>query len=576
MNFEHAVFAPVYLPLLGAAIAFCAKAFFKRNAVRILEYAGVCIGLFLPFAVLAGTLPLVLSGGSVSGVVGGWHPAVGIAYRFDGLAWLVNFLGYAVAAAAWVYSLHAGPKGPAFSAVFLIQTASLAAAIMTADLFNLFVALEVLGIASYVLVASSSKPGASLAAFSYLMVSATAMVFFLLGLFGFYRLTGSLSYSGIAAALQELPDGGGSEALISLALVTAAVAMRVAVMPLYGWLPDAHAKAPHAISAVLSGVLIKTPLFALMRVLAVMPAGQRAGELMGYAGALTALAGVIIALSQKDAKRLLAYHSISQIGYIVAAWGAALAVGPATDTGLVLLAAAFLHALYHALFKGLLFLSVGTTTDAAGERDVYHLRRAGMYLKARGERLPVTLFCFAVGALAISAVPPLNGYVSKQALTYALKGSWQAALLSAASVGTAASFIKLSRIFWPSREAGERAVPAAEAGTNRAALWVSELFLASLCIAGGLAAPRIYPVVIRLLSETPGLSTPLPPLYSAAVLGKTALTVAGGALLFFAVSTSAGAAVLKRIRERPRGFQGLFLSFAFGTAALALWLVSGS
>ncbi len=93
MNPEHAVFAPVYLPLLGSAVAFCAKAFLKRGAARFLEYAGVLIGLFLPFAALAVTLPLVLSGGAVSGVVGGWHPAVGIAYRFDGLAWLVNFLG---------------------------------------------------------------------------------------------------------------------------------------------------------------------------------------------------------------------------------------------------------------------------------------------------------------------------------------------------------------------------------------------------------------------------------------------------------------------------------------------------
>ncbi|MGM0432025.1 MAG: complex I subunit 5 family protein, partial [Spirochaetota bacterium] len=306
MNPETLVFGPVILPLFGAALIFCAKAFLKGSGLRRLEYIGVFIGLALPWATLAYTAPLILSGETIQGVIGGWYGGVGIMFRFDGLAWLVNILGFSVAGAAWVYSLGGGPKGPSFSAIFLIQTAALAATIMTADVFNLFVCLEVLGIASYVLVASTDKPGASLASFSYLMVSAAAMVFFLIGVYGLYRLTGSLSYQGIASGLQGLPEEGGILALVSLALVVSAVAMRVAVMPLYGWLPDAHALAPHAVSAVLSGVLIKTPLFALSRVLLLMPAGAQAGELLGYAGAATALVGVIIALSQKDAKRLLA------------------------------------------------------------------------------------------------------------------------------------------------------------------------------------------------------------------------------------------------------------------------------
>jgi len=205
MRPEDIVFAPVFLPLLGAATAFCAKAFLKGRAAKTIEYAGVFVGLALPWAVFIYTLPLVLAGQAVTGVVGSWYAGVGIQYRFDGLAWLVNMLGFSVGAAAWIYSLGGGPRGPAFSAVFLIQTAALAATIMTADLFNLFVALEVMGIASYVLVASSDKPGASLASFSYLMVSAAAMVFFLIGLYGIYRLTGSLSYTGIAAALTALP-----------------------------------------------------------------------------------------------------------------------------------------------------------------------------------------------------------------------------------------------------------------------------------------------------------------------------------------------------------------------------------
>lgn len=181
----------------------------------------------------------------------------------------------------------------------------------------------------------------------------------------------------------------------------------------------------------------------------VLPAGPEAGQLMGYAGAVTALAGVIIALAQKDTKRLLAYHSISQIGYVVAAWGAAIALGIKTSAGLALMTAAFLHAFYHALFKGLLFLTIGTTTDIAGERDVYILRGAAGLLRRAGEKVPLTLISFILGALAITAIPPMNGYASKAALSYTMKGTWQNSLLLLAGIGTTASFIKLSRIYWP-------------------------------------------------------------------------------------------------------------------------------
>lgn len=575
MSLEDLVFLPVVLPLLGAALALCAKVFLKQRASRIVEYVGVFIGLGLPWIFFVYITPLMYAGQAVTGVVGAWHEGVGIMYRFDGLAYLVNILGFSVAAAAWVYAVGAGPKGPSFSAVFLIQTASLAAAIMTADLFNLFVCLEVLGIASYVLVASSEKPGAALASFSYLMVSATAMIFFLLGLYGLYRLTGVLSYEGIASALQQLPDGGGPVAMISLSLIVAAVAMRVAVMPLYGWLPDAHALAPHAISAVLSGVLIKTPLFALYRVLLIMPAGAAAGQLMGYAGAVTALAAVVIALSQKDAKRLLAYHSISQIGYIVCAWGAAIHVGTTTPVGLLLMAAAFLHAFYHALFKGLLFLSVGTTIDCAKERNVYVIRGARRILRDHGERFPVTMICFMIGALSISAIPPLNGFASKTAVTYALGGTPQYYLLYAASIGTVASFIKLSRIFWP---VPKGSAPVAEQGPGALVpipwtVQVPQVFLGLLCILGGLAAPEIFAFVLRLLDTEGGSVVTSPLFFSASTLIKTLIITAAGLLLFLAATTPQGSAVLRRIRERRRDFAGLFVSFALGTAALAGWLL---
>jgi multicomponent Na+:H+ antiporter subunit D len=566
---------PVVLPLLGAALALCAKAFFHGPAGKPLEYAGAFVGLFLPWLALAWLLPGVLAGEAYGAVIGNWPGDIGIVYRFDGLAWLVDALGFSVAGAAWIYSLGAGPRGPAFTAIFLIQTSALAATIATVDLFNLFVCLEVLGMASYVLVVSSEKPGAYLASFSYLMVSAAAMVFFLLGLYGYYRLTGSLSYEGISTALAAMPDGGGDVAAISLACIAAAVALRVAVMPLYGWLPDAHAMAPHAISAVLSGVLIKTPLFALSRILLTLPGGGAAGQIMGYAGGFTAVVAVLIALSQKDCKRLLAYHSISQIGYVVAAWGAGISAYAAGDTmmGAAFTTAAFLHALYHALFKGLLFLSVGTASDAAGIRDVYLLRNANKALRAAGERFPVTLLSFAVGAMSISALPPFNGYASKAALSYVLKGRWEYLLLFAAGIGTMASFIKLSRIFWPTRpDTHGGPAPVFKIGYRiTGSVMTAQAFLAGLCVATGLFAPAFSAFARTLIAGVS--SAPLPPsLYDLGAWKTTATVILGGMTLFYLANTHPGKRMAAAIRNRPRGFHGLFVSFALGLAALSLWL----
>lgn len=575
MKPEDLVFATVMLPLLGSALALTAKSFRNKRVSTAIEYLGACIGLLVPLAVLVRLFPFVEKGGAITGVVGSWYAGIGISFKFDGLALLINVLGYTVGIAAWIYSLGAGPRGPVFTGVFLIQSAALSATIMTNDLFNLFVCLEIMGMTSYVLIPTSRKPGASLAAFSYLMVSASAMVFFLLGTYGFYRLTGSLSFEGIELGLRAID---GSQRLLSLAclsLLVSAVAIRVAVMPLYGWLPDAHALSPHAVSAVLSGVLIKTPLFALARILHMLPEGTRVGALISVAGALTAIIAVIIALSQQDAKRLLAYHSISQIGYVVAAWGMALSHGIDTPKGSLFLTAAFLHAFYHALFKGLLFLSVGTTIDVADGRNVYRLRSSIAILRARGERIPVTFITFLVGALAISAIPPFNGYVSKNAISYALKGTFHHHLLSAAAIGTVASFIKLSRIYWPAREQGT-AVLREHTKTDDSPYWprlTAQLVLAALCVATGLASGQILPLVGSLLAPEGTNAIHFPPLLSPDNLMKTAWTVAAGIVCFFIATSKAGSTVLRVVRNRPRAFHGLFVSFCMGTAGLAAYLL---
>ena len=370
------MFSPIYLPLLGAALILVCKSFFPTKVRRLAEYVGVIIGLVVPVIIVLSLYPVLQETGSIDAVAGSYRGIIGITFSFDGLSMLMILLAASVTIPSWIYSRKVGPGHSSFTALILIQNAAISAIAMTSDLFNLFVCLEVMGVAAYVLIASSQKGNAVYASFSYLMISSSAMVFFLLGTFGLYRLSGSLSYEGIAQGLAGLGPEAQKTALLCLVLLVVPILLRVAVMPLSLWLIDAHSKAPHAVSAMLSGVLLKIPLFALIRVFSLSPLSGAMSLPLSWAGTITALLAVLFALAQSDAKQLLAYHSISQIGYVVSAWGLALHYGLETRAGSLLLAASFFHAFCHALFKALLFLSIGTATDSGGNRTVYTLRGA--------------------------------------------------------------------------------------------------------------------------------------------------------------------------------------------------------
>lgn len=560
---------PVMLPLAASMLGLLAKAWNNKRWSLTLEWIAGIVGLFIPLLLLFLLLP-ALKHGPLSFYVGNRAAAVGILQRFDGLSWLVDILGFTGASAAWLYSRGSGPKGPLFTTLFLIQTAALAATASCADLFNLFVCLEVLGIASYALTASSEKPAAFLAAFSYLAISTAAMGVFLLGVYGFYRLSGTLSYDGIAAALPDLDARESVIAGLSLVCIVAATAVRVAVLPVYGWLPDAHASAPHPVSAVLSGVLIKTPLFALGRFMMDIAgtdsiAGSHVQDLfgiLGVSGTMTALIAVLLALSQKDAKRLLAYHSISQIGYVVSAWALASPLA---------LAAAWLHAFSHSLFKGLLFLSVGAAVDAAGTRDVYLLRNARASLRQAGDRYNLVFLSFAVAALSIAAIPPFNGYASKSAVLALYYGRWQYWILNLAALGTLASMIKLSRIFFSPFGSKKRApaiVRYNSSYTLKPSTLLSLVILAVFCLLGGLFARDLGAFTADLLGSA---HNPVKAaLFLPETLIKSAPMILAGIILFMAAISPVGKALTRRIHERQKSFSGLVLAFSAAVFILGL------
>ncbi|MDL2228830.1 hypothetical protein LJC14_01110 [Treponema sp. OttesenSCG-928-L16] len=576
MEMIDAALLTVLLPLCGALFSLAAKIQHSEGRGRFLEWTGALIGLFLPLGLLFVLLPQVRAGALVF-AVGNRPSFLGIMQCFDGLAWLLDLLGFSALCIAWLYSRGAGPRGGLFTTLFLIQASALAAAASCTDLFNLFICFEVLGIASYALVAISGKAKALLASFSYLAVSSASMTFFLLGVYGLYRITGSLSYEGIYQALSVLPGAGGTGALLSLCCIIAATMVRVAVFPLYGWLPDAHGAAPHAVSAVLSGVLLKTPLFALGRFLIGFSAPSFSAfpaavlwEILGVAGVVTALIGVVFAVSQRDVKRLLAYHSVSQIGYVISAWALASPEG---------LAAAWMHAFFHAIFKGLLFLSVGSAADAGGSRNVYTLRNAAALLRKAGDRYNITAVSFMTAALSIAAVPPFSGYASKNGISYLFGSSrWQYWALALAGIGTMASMIKLSAVFFnaPVHGAPVRGQANAEAGDTDASMAGEFRVRRSMKIAMGASA--LLCLVLGICAKPFGIfaaalcgaeKSPVPEsLFSIPSIGNALIYAAAAIGVYFFIMSRPGMNLSGKIRSLPRDFSYLMLAFPAALAAL--------
>jgi multicomponent Na+:H+ antiporter subunit D len=283
-------------------------------------------------------------------------------------------------------------------------------------------------------------------------------------------------------------------------------------------------------------------------------------NVLGILGTLTAVGGVICALSQSDVKRLLAYHSISQVGYVVSALSLASPLG---------FAAAFLHGFFHSMFKGLLFLSVGNAADAGKDRDVYRYRGAAAVLAKSGDRGGITVISFCIAALSIAAIPPLNGFASKQAVVHALEASpWQYWTLSLVGLGTMASMIKLSRIFWGRRPESPPAGPDTEA-PYRVTFFIklSLILWAIPCVVFGFFARPFGALAARLIS---GEENPVPgDLFSSDSLLKTGLLGLGALVLYFVLTSPPGRRISHRIRDLPKGFYQLMLGFALALFILA-------
>jgi len=433
----------IALPLLllsplAAAFVSLIGGFLKK---RTLETAAFLLWLVATLAGVALSSSVFRTGTSLLYPMGGWLEPYGIVMEIEGLTLVATLTDIVIAGTAWLQTRRFRAYGSTFSFFFFLALFSLQGIMLTRDLFNLFVWFEVLSLCSFLLITYFRSAETLMAAIRYLLISSVSVFFFLIGLWILYQHTGSLSLAVIG---DLLASGAGTPALdpadigqtvsreigFAAALITAGILTRAAIIPFHTWLPAAHSAAPYPVSALLSGFVIKAPMIALWRFLDYLPC-PGLGEPLVWLGAGGALYGVLAAMVQKDAKKLLAYHSVSQMGYIIAAFGAGGIIGKT---------AGLFYIVGHALFKGLLFLTVGEVADRAGTRNVYRLRGLFRFFPFQG-------ILFFIAAAAISGVPFFAGFSAKILVSKALYRHPADWLLLAAGIGTAASFFKLSRIF---------------------------------------------------------------------------------------------------------------------------------
>jgi proton-translocating NADH-quinone oxidoreductase chain N len=324
--------------------------------------------------------------------------------RADGLAVFLGLLATGLGLAVTVYSfsyMREEHERPTYAALLLLLVAGVAGIGLARDLFNLYVMFELMAIPSYALVAfHRTRHDAVEAAMKYVVMSAVGSLLALLGIAVVYLGAGTLDLAAMSRT--AVPR---NLALLATGLLVSGFGVKAAIFPMHTWLPDAHAAAPSGISAILSGVVIQAALIAMVRALTVFGVAGTAvasyGLLLAFLAVLTMTVGNLLAMHQPDLKRLLAYSSVAQMGYILLGLGVGLEFGVT-----VALVGGLFHVLSHALLKGGAFLSVGVLQRTYGTRDLGALRGAGRAVPAAG-------FTFALFALGLAGVPPTAGFLSK-------------------------------------------------------------------------------------------------------------------------------------------------------------------
>jgi multicomponent Na+:H+ antiporter subunit D len=348
-------------------------------------------------------LSTILKGNTIYSTFWSQMAPFGLRLQVDGLSIIIALVGFLLWLAVSIYSIsYIKTDLVRYYSLLLILLGAVQGTVLAKDLINFYVFLEMTTVATYLLIIHKRSVDALQAGYKYILMTLIGAFLIFLSIILVYVDTGS--YEVIVVT----KSGG----FIAPVLFLLGCFVKAGVVPLHTWLPDAHPAAPSPVSAFLSGMMIKIGAYGIIKfVFPILnfdsPAtnfGELLSSLIMSIGVASMLIGVLLALAQTDVKRLLAYHSISQMGYII------LGIGLGTELGL---AGGLYHMVNHAMFKGLLFLCMGAVTYSTGTRKLDDL--GGLWKK-----MPITTSTCIIAALAISGIPPFNGFASKTVLAEAV------------------------------------------------------------------------------------------------------------------------------------------------------------
>ena len=432
---------PVLLPvvLLTSAVLAALAGEWRPNLARLVAILAMAATLAMAIIGLVHTL----DAGPIIHELGGWPPPIGIEYVLDPLAAYMTVVVGIIGLFVVVYPPRPGfamdlrRRVPLYPLVLLLLGGLMGVAV-TGDLFHLFVFLEIYAIASYALV-SLGGPRATFASLRYLIFGTLGSGLYLLGVGFLYFMTGSLNMADVAELLVGLE--GNETVIAALALIVVGLGVKMALFPMHIWLPEAHSYAPPAVAALLAAVQVKVAAYALIRILFEVFGVEWVSvdvpvmDLLVWFGAAGVLFGSVMAIRQRDFKRLLAYSTIAQLGYL------GIGIGLASQLALV---AALFQVLSHAVMKSCMFFIAGGIIDRTGLKEIP--RMAGL-----GRRMPITATALTIAGLAMVGIPPTAGFFAKWYLLLASLDEGQgilAAVIAASSLLTLWYVLRIIQVIW--------------------------------------------------------------------------------------------------------------------------------
>jgi multicomponent Na+:H+ antiporter subunit D len=387
-------FLPIIVPLAGAALSLGLGTW-----PRVQRALGI-VALTATVAINVLLLAQVGDGSMLVAGFGGWEAPVGITLVIDTFSAIMLVVSSVMLLAVLVYAIgspRTTDEVTFFHPVYLVLAAGVSASFTTGDLFNLFVAFEITLVASYVLITLGGSRAQVRHGMTYVVISLLASTLFISGVALVYAATGTVNMADLAVRLGEI-DPGIRSTLGILFLVVFGI--KAAIFPLFFWLPDSYPTAAAPITAIFAGLLTKVGVYAIIRSQTLLFAGQERSTLLLVVAGLTMLVGVLGAIAQDDVKRILSFHIISQIGYMIFGLGLFTVAG---------LAATVFYVVHHILIKTTLFLVGGLIEERTGTAQ---LRRLGGMVHTA----PLLAVLFLLPALSLAGIPPLSGFVAKLTL----------------------------------------------------------------------------------------------------------------------------------------------------------------